>query len=131
MFTIEQINKAHSSGTSGADFPRYVQDIIKLGVTGFEVFVNDGHSLYFGNEGFKIQSGESYPPLEVMDYTDKDQFFLDLRATQQGKTDFLTFCSDCAKSGVARWIVNLSKMTCTYYNKAGNEILVETIPVPR
>lgn len=33
MFTVEQIKTAHSKVKSGADFPAYIQDIKKLGVT--------------------------------------------------------------------------------------------------
>ena len=32
------------------------------------------------------------------------------------------------KSGIEKWVVCLQKMTCTYYDKAGNEILTEQIP---
>ena len=32
MFTIQQIKEAHSKVKSGSDFPKYVQDIIALGV---------------------------------------------------------------------------------------------------
>jgi len=35
---------------------------------------------------------------------------------------------DCAKSGIEKWIVVMAKMTCTYYDKNGNALLVETIP---
>lgn len=37
MFSINQIEEAHSKVKSGIDFPNYVQDIIKIGVTGYEV----------------------------------------------------------------------------------------------
>jgi uncharacterized protein YbcV (DUF1398 family) len=40
----------------------------------------------------------------------------------------MTFCSDCAKSGIEKWIVCMEKMTCTYFDKAGNEMLEEMIP---
>jgi hypothetical protein len=33
MFAVEQIKTAHSKVKSGADFPAYIQDIKKLGVT--------------------------------------------------------------------------------------------------
>ena len=36
MFTVEQIQEAHSKVKSGADFPKYIQDIKKLGVDAFE-----------------------------------------------------------------------------------------------
>ncbi|MBK7811123.1 MAG: DUF1398 family protein [Saprospiraceae bacterium] len=47
---------------------------------------------------------------------------------QQGKTDFLTFIKLCASYGIEKWAISMAKMTCTYYDKAGNEILVEKIP---
>jgi len=34
----------------------------------------------------------------------------------------------CATFGIEKWQVSIEKMTCTYYDKAGNEILVELIP---
>jgi uncharacterized protein YbcV (DUF1398 family) len=34
----------------------------------------------------------------------------------------------CAASGIDKWKVSMEKMTCTYYDKAGNEILAEAIP---
>jgi hypothetical protein len=32
MFTIEQIKQAHNKVKSGADFPKYIQEIKKLGM---------------------------------------------------------------------------------------------------
>lgn len=49
-------------------------------------------------------------------------------AHQQGNTDFLTFIKRCAIYGIEKWEICMDKMTCTYYDKAGNEILVEDIP---
>jgi uncharacterized protein YbcV (DUF1398 family) len=40
----------------------------------------------------------------------------------------MTFLNDCAKSGVEKWIVVMDGMTCSYYDKAGNEIVAEIIP---
>ena len=56
MFTLEQIEAAHSKTKSGADFPQYIREIKELGVTRFQTFVTDCHSIYFGRGGFEIQS---------------------------------------------------------------------------
>jgi len=130
MFTIDQINDAHTNVKSGADFPNYIQDLIKLGVTGFETFVTDGHTVYFGADEAKIQSAAIYATLKLAEESDKDQFMEDLKDHQQGKTNYQTFCLDCAWSGVEKWIVDMTKMTCTYYDKEGNEMLAEAIPTP-
>lgn len=42
--------------------------------------------------------------------------------------DFLTFIKMCASAGIEKWEINMEKMTCTYFNKTGNEILIEQIP---
>jgi uncharacterized protein YbcV (DUF1398 family) len=131
MFTITQIRESHSKVKSGADFPNYVQDLIKLGVERYENYVSDGHTLYQGSNGFTTQSDAKYETLEIADQSDKLQFQKDLEEHQQGKTGYLAFCGMSAGAGVKKWVVDMSKMTCTYYDKAGNEMLVETIPVGR
>lgn len=128
MFTVDQIKAAHSKVKSGADFPAYIQDIKKLGVTFYETFVTDGHTDYYGANDYKTSSVARYNALTIAGASNIEQFKKDIRAHQQGKTDYPTFCNDCAKSGIEKWTVCMDKMTCTYYDKAGNEILVEQIP---
>ena len=74
--------------------------------------------------------GEIVDKLKIADKSNAEQFKLDLKAHQQGKTDYPTFCRDCAVSGVEKWTVDLDAMTCTYLDRKGNLILVENIPVP-
>ncbi|MGE5943390.1 MAG: DUF1398 domain-containing protein [Flavobacteriales bacterium] len=128
MFTVEQIKAAHSKVKSGADFPVYIQDLKKIGITYYETFVTDGHTDYYGANDYKITSSAKYEPLVISDLCSDEQFKSNLKAHQQGKTNYPTFCEDSAKSGIEKWVVCMDKMTCTYYDKAGNEILVEEIP---
>lgn len=128
MFIVEQIKAAHSKVKSGADFPAYIQDIKKLGVTYYETFVSNGNSDYYGANEHKVLTGARYDALTIAENSNPEQFKADLKAHQQGKTNFPTFCKDCAKSGIEKWVICMDKMTCTYYDKAGKEILVEEIP---
>lgn len=128
MFTVEQIKTAHSEVKSGADFPAYIQDIKKLGVTYYETFVSDGHTDYCGANSFKTAAPAKYPSLEIAEASKAKLFKSDLAAHQLGKTDFVTFYNDCAKSGIEKWAVSMDKMTCAYHDKSGNEILVENVP---
>lgn len=128
MFTLEQIKEAHSKVKSGADFPRYIQDLIKIGVVSYESFVIDGHVVYHGNNNYTVSAPPKYNELAISEKSNKEQFQQDLKAHQQGKTDYPTFCNDCAKSGINKWIVNMNKMTCTYYDRSLNELLMEAIP---
>ena len=128
MFTIQQIKEAHSKVKSGADFPRYIQDIIALGVTSFETFVFDNHTDYFGKDNYFTSSQGFSETLVVANESNIEQFKSDLKSHQQGNTDYMTFLKDCAKSGVEKWIVVMDKMTCSYYDKNAKVMLVEKIP---
>ncbi|RFM27893.1 DUF1398 domain-containing protein [Deminuibacter soli] len=128
MFTVQQIKAAHAQVQSGADFPNYIREIKEMGVTGFETWVVDSHTSYFGKNNYQTQSTPMYEDLAIAGKADKTAFAGYLNIHQQGKTDYLTFCRHCAETGVEKWIVDLTAMTCTYYDKAGNELLQEQIP---
>ncbi len=128
MFTINQIKEAHSKVKSGADFPNYIQDLIKLGVASYDTFVADGHSDYYDGINYKINSEAKYPNLKIAETSDAEKFIQYLKMHQQGQTNYPNFCTHSAETGVEKWKVDLTKMTCTYFNLKGDIMLVETIP---
>jgi len=129
-FTIEQIEQAHDKVKSGADFPEYIQEIKQMGVTAFETWVFDSHTDYFGKDNYKAKSQPKYQNLEIVKNSNKEKFSRLLKIHQRGESDYFTFCQQCAETGIEKWFVNLDKMTCTYYDTAEKEILVEIIPSP-
>lgn len=129
MFTIEQIKDAHSKVKSGADFPNYIQDLIILGVKGYDTFVNDGRSEYFGVNGYSVTSEEKYSPISISSTVNKELFIEQLVKHQHGETDYPTFCNHCGQCGIAKWRVDIIDLTCTYFDSADNEILIEKIPL--
>ena len=128
MFTVEQIKSAHSKVKSGADFPAYIKEIKALGVTHYEAYVSDGHIDYHGTNDYTAKIAAKYDPLAIANSPKTEEFKAELLAHQQGKTDYLTFIKMCAESGIEKWEICMDKMTCTYFDKSGNEILVEQIP---
>lgn len=128
MFTVEQIKAAHSEVKSGADFPNYIQAIKRLGVVDFVTWVTDSRTDYFGDNGFKTSSEPQYSNLVIAEQLNKEQFGKELKHHQQGGSDYYTFCQQAAAAGIEKWVVSLEAMTCVYYDRAGGEVLVETIP---
>ena len=127
MFTVEQIIAAHSKVKSGADFPSYIKEIKSLGVTHYEAYVSDGHIDYHSGSVYTATVPAKYEPLEIASTPKIEEFKAELLAHQRGKTDYLTFISMCAGTGIEKWEICMDKMTCTYYDRKGNEILVEEI----
>ena len=99
-----------------------------LGVTRYETFVVDGHTIYYGEENQDLISEPKYDALSISSAPDRGQFKKDLTHHQNGGSDYLRFCSDCARNGIGKWIICMEDMTCTYFDLAGQVLLVEQIP---
>ena len=127
-FNLDQLKNAHAKVKSGADFPAYIRDISKLGIKSYETYVSDGRTVFQGENQFQIASEAKYPQQEILDSTNPDEFKSQLKTHQLGGSDYLTFTKQCAAAGVEKWIVSIKEKTCTYYDKAGNQILTEKIP---
>lgn len=128
MFTLEQITTAHARVKTGSDFPAYTRELRLLGVMHYETFVSDGHTEFSGIHDYQVISPPKYDTQTVQTAYQAALFRDALQIHQQGGTDYFTFCRQCADSGIAKWTVCLEQMTCSYYDLAGNEALVEQIP---
>ena len=128
MFTIAQIKEAHSKVQSGADFPAYIQELIALGVQGYDTFVNDGHVEYYGADNFRAVATETYANITIAPFANKERFIEFLVMHQDGQTNYLTFCNHAGQCGIAKWSVDIIEMTCTYYDLSDAAILIEKIP---
>lgn len=127
MFTIDQIKEANLKVQTGADFPGYIQDLIKLGVVSYDTHVADGHSIFTGPNNFQLTSEGKYPTIQVADQSDLEKFRKLLQEQKEGKTHYLSFCRHAAGSGVEKWTVDTRTMTCTFFDKKGNAVVKEPI----
>lgn len=130
MFTLDQITAVHSKVKTGADFPTYVQDMKALGVVRYENHLSDGHATYHGADGAVLQGPARYAAISVANTPAADNLKQAIARHQQGGTDFLTVSRQAAEAGVEKWEVHILKLTCTYFDKAGNVMMVEEIPLP-
>lgn len=129
MFTLEDIKAAHSKVKSGSDFPKYVHDLLALGVVEYTIYVSDGHAEYLGEDDYSLIAKGEYPTLFVALEINRDKFMCYLKAHQQGETNYLTFCKHAAETGVEKWTLDVLAKTCTYFDRSGNFVLVERIPI--
>lgn len=128
MLTVDAISKAHSRVKSGADFPQYIQDCKNLGVLYYDTFVEDGSAIYYGENGYKVSLQHTYEAIPIKATLAVERFKDCLLSHQNGETDFIQFCKDCSETGIAKWKIDLYKMTCAYFDFDGNLVLIEQIP---
>lgn len=119
---------AHAKVKSGLDFPAYVQEIKQLGLVHYDFMVKDGRTVYHGTEGFQVSGEPVYPEKIISDKPSPDAVRQIIAEHQQGKSDFMTFCSLVAEAGVEKWVVDTGAMLCSYYDLSGNRMVAEPIP---
>lgn len=113
----------------GADSPKYIQELKALGLVSYDHYVSDGHTDYRGADGFSIAADAKYPAMAVADTGAVERLQQALIIHQQGQTDYPTFCKQAVEVGVEKWTMNTAEMTCIYFDKAGNAVVTEIIPV--
>jgi len=127
MFTIEQIDELHARLGSARTLPEYVRALKTLGVERYDSYLADGHSEYFGQGGHKVISPPVHEVFHVAETGQRKMFLQHLRRHEQRQTTYLEMSKGLAQSGIEKWTVDTGRMTMTFYDKAGREMLVEQI----
>lgn len=128
MFTLQQLKDAHARVKTGADFPRYIQEIKALGLLTYEFMVADGAVIYYGSNGHEVMAPAFYGPFAINNTSSAQKLKHTITIHQQGQTDFMTFCQQAADAGVEKWVIDTRAMLCTYYDLQGNALVAEPIP---
>jgi uncharacterized protein YbcV (DUF1398 family) len=127
MFTLEEIIDLHDRLGSARTFGEYVRALRALGVERYDSYLADGHSEYFGRGSHRIVSPPVHEVLPVAEIGQRETFLEHLRRHEQRQTTYLEMSRGLAQSGIEKWIVDTSRMTMTFCDKAGTEMLVERI----
>ena len=127
MFTIEQINELHARLGSAKMLPQYLRALKALGVERYDSYLFDGHSEYFAQGGQRVVSPPEHEVLAVAQTSQREAFLDHLRRHEQSQTTYLEMSKGLAQSGIEKWTVDTGKMTMTFYDKSGRELLVEHI----
>jgi uncharacterized protein YbcV (DUF1398 family) len=127
MFTIEQIDDLHDRLGKMATFTQYVRALNLIGVETYDSYLTDGHSEYFGRDGYTVKSAAVHEKLTIADTSNRQEFLEHLNLHNEHKTSYIEMSNGLANSGIEKWTVDTNKMTITFYDKAGNEMLIEAI----
>jgi uncharacterized protein YbcV (DUF1398 family) len=127
MFTLDQIDDVHARLGSAKTFAEYVQALKALGVERCDSYLTDGHSEYFGQGGHRVVSPPVHEVLSVAETGQREPFLEHLHRHEQRETSYLEMSRGLAQSGIEKWTVDTGRMTMTYYDKSGREMLVEQI----
>jgi uncharacterized protein YbcV (DUF1398 family) len=127
MFTLEQIDDLHARLGGAKTFPEYVRALKAIGVERADSYLADGHSEYIGQGGHRVVSPPVHEMLPVAETGQRETFLEHLSRHERRETTYLEMSSGMAQSGIEKWTIDTARMTMTFYDKAGKEMLVEQI----
>src|ERR1700730_1189754 len=127
MLSIEQIDDLHARLGSAKTLPEYVLALKALGIERYDSYLADGHSEYFGEGGHSVASPPVHEVLAVAETGQRETFLQHLRRHERRQTTYLEMSRGLAQSGIEKWTVDTGRMTMTFYDRAGREMLVEQI----
>ncbi|UQD56769.1 DUF1398 domain-containing protein [Flavobacterium sp. K5-23] len=129
MFTLEQIKQAYDKVQTETDFENYIQELIELGIKGYDTLVIDGRVVYYGDTNHEVSTDKKYEQLSIATTANKERFIEYLVLHESGQSDYYTFCQQAALCGIAKWRIDIIEMTCTYLTTQDDPIVIEKIPV--
>jgi uncharacterized protein YbcV (DUF1398 family) len=127
MFTLEQIDDLHARLGQADTLLDYVRALQAIGVETYDSYLTDGHSEYSGKDGHKVISPPAHDKLSIAEASNREDFLKHLRLHEQGTTSYIEMSEGLAASGIEKWTVDTRKLTMSFYDKAGNAMLVERI----
>jgi uncharacterized protein YbcV (DUF1398 family) len=129
MFILAQIKQAHDKVQTATDFENYIQELIELGIKGYDTLVLDGRVVYYGDTNHEVSTDKEYDELFIVPTVNKERFIEYLVHHESGQSDYYTFCQQAAQCGIAKWRIDIIEMTCTYLTTQDDPIVIEKIPV--
>jgi len=127
MFTLEEIDKIHERFGNAETLAQYLQALWAIGVLRQDSFITDGHSEYYGQDGYTVSSPTIHGAFPVANASNQKELLQHLDLHGQHKTSYLEMVKGLADSGVEKWTFDTNAMTITYYDRAGNIMKAESV----
>ena len=64
MFILDQIKQAYDKVQTETDFKNYIQELIELGIKGYDTLVTDGRVVYYGDTNHEAATDKKYDQLK-------------------------------------------------------------------
>lgn len=125
-FTLRDIARVQAGlGPDGVE--ACMRGLQGIGVAWYQTCLCDGHSEYFGCDGAALRTPPLYAPQPVAPRPDREAACRAMAAHGRGESDYLEFMRALCAAGVARWVMDPARMTCTCQSEDGEAVLVDDL----
>ena len=127
-FNESEIMKVVAAEENAGGFPALIQKFKKLGIIKYDFLVESGVYV-FSDLNTTITLPLNGTPHVVSATASKENLRAAVKKAQSGLIDFGQFCKLSGEAGILNWRAELDKMEVTYFDREGNIMLKEPIPV--
>ena len=126
-FSIASIQEAHKLYT-GPEFPKLIKAFKSMGMITNIFNLETGIVTYINRSGETLENNGIKVDFDICEAGKFEEAIIALQRNQRGESDFYIFCIEVATAGVYKWVSELDEMTCTYFDKTEQVIIIESIP---
>jgi uncharacterized protein YbcV (DUF1398 family) len=126
-FPEQDIRGAYAKTRTGADLPRLIQDLKKLGIVSYDHMLESGSNVFHGENWQSVSLSNMGPSAPVNAQADAELLKTDFSEHQRGLTNYPALCGLAGQAGVDKWTCDLLAMTCTYFDRSGRKLHMELI----
>ncbi len=125
--TLAQIDLLHERLGKADSLDEYCRALADLGVTGFDSYVVDGHTVFRTTEGTELASPAHHDVVEIAVAPDHAAVRRALDRAAAGEVGYVEMSTLLGAAGLERWSVDTQRLVMTYVDSLGETVLVEQL----
>ncbi len=126
-FSLVSIQEAHKLYT-GPDFPKLIKAFKSMDMITNIFDLETGKVTYVSRSGDTLVSTGIKMKFDTREAGKYEEAIIALQRNQRGESDFYSFCNEVAKAGIYKWVSDLDAMTCSYFDRMEQVVIIENIP---
>jgi uncharacterized protein YbcV (DUF1398 family) len=127
MVTLAEIDDVHERLGNSDTLDAYCRALADLGVTGYDSYVVDGHTVFRTTDGQELVTPAYHDVVEVATEPDHAAVHATLARTEAGELGYTEMSRLLGAAGLERWSVDTQRLIMTYTDVLGEAVLVEQL----
>jgi uncharacterized protein YbcV (DUF1398 family) len=124
MFTREDIQAIHDHLKGGLS--EFAFQLEGIGVKKYITYITDGHSRYFGEKNYSVESTPVHEAYPVSTISDREACLRAIKDHEKKVTDYFEFSWALAGAGVETWVIDILAKTIAFCDRSGAVMVRES-----
>ena len=127
MVTLAEIDLVHEQLGKADTLDAYCRALAELGVTGYDSYVLDGHTVFRTKDGDELSTPAYHDVVEIAAEPDHAAVHGVLARAEAGEIGYVEMSELLGAAGLERWSVDTRQLVMTYTDVLGETVLSEQL----